>query len=222
MKNLILSTTFFFISSTSFAHLRYFTFTYDWFTPVKGEREIELWWTQREGGKITGLLEFEYGVTDKYVIAPYLIFERDEEETKLIGWKLEQRYAFGEFDFNRLLPAIYFEIEREENEYKVEAKAIGSFIPSEGDLVISANLIAEKELEGDSKIEWSYAVGIAREFESGLSMGLEFFGDWEKNRHFYNPVAAWKIRPGTKLLATGGLPSNGGDALFRVLFEHEF
>lgn len=223
MKKLIFSSSFLlFISSFSFAHLRYFTFTYDWFTPVKGEREIELWWTQREGGAITSLIEFEYGITDKYVIAPYLILEREEGEMEMIGWKVEQRYAFGEFEFNRILPALYFEVEREEDEYKLEAKAIGSFVPSEGNFVFSANLIVEKELEGDSKIEWGYAMGIAREFASGLSLGIESFGNWENNRHYYGPVAAWKIRAGTKLLATGGLPSNGGPALFRVLFEYEF
>ena len=59
------------------AHRRNFTFTYDWFTPAKNEKEIEFYWTQSTGGNVDAWLEFEYGVTDRYVVAPYLLTKRE-------------------------------------------------------------------------------------------------------------------------------------------------
>lgn len=79
--------------------------------------EVELWWTQHEGGAATGLLEFEFGFTNRWTVSPYLIFEREPGEgVKVRGAKLEQRYRFGDFRVGQILPALYFEVKKEESE----------------------------------------------------------------------------------------------------------
>lgn len=204
------------------AHLRYFTYTYDWFTPWEGERELELWWTQTEGGDAVWQLEFEYGVTRQYMVAPYLIFEREGGKTVLKGWKLEQRYAFGEQVYERVLPAVYLEVKKERGEpYEIEAKLIGTYILETG-WVISANLIAERELASGAKVEWGYAAGVSRRISRNAWFGGEVFGDFAKNRHFIGPVAAWDVRRGQRLLGTVAVSLTGGPGQARLIYEYEF
>src|SRR5207249_725608 len=129
------------------AHERYFTYTYDWFTPSRGEREVEAWWTQKKGGEAAGQIEFEYGLTDRWLAAPYLLFEREHGgEFKLDGWKLEQRYRFGDLAYHKLLPTVYFEVAKEHGEpYELEAKLITSYLFGRRNSVCSTNLTCERE-----------------------------------------------------------------------------
>src|SRR5207247_2241546 len=112
------------------AHRRYFTFTYDWFTPARNEKEVELLWTQTTGGEADGSVEVEYGVTPRWTVAPYLLTKREHGgKFEVEGWRLEQRYRFGEHAQRKLLPAAYLEVNKEKGEpYELEAKAITSLL----------------------------------------------------------------------------------------------
>lgn len=112
------------------AHERFFTRTYDWFTPSQGEKELELWWTQEDGGEADAMVEFEYGVTSRYVVAPYLLMKRSHGgDFEIEGWKLEQRYRFGNYARNRFLPAVYFELEKLNHQsFVLEGKFITSYL----------------------------------------------------------------------------------------------
>src|SRR5689334_13812668 len=89
------------VAAPAGAHERFFTYTYDWFTPAKDEKEVELWWTQKNGGVADGQVEFEYGVTDRYAVAPYLLLKREHGGAFSVeGWKLEQRYRLGKYGRN--------------------------------------------------------------------------------------------------------------------------
>jgi hypothetical protein len=80
------------------ADQRYFSHTYDWFTPSQGEKEIELYWTQENGGEADSQLEFEYGITNRWMVAPYLLMKREHGgDFEVEGWKLEQRSRLGTF-----------------------------------------------------------------------------------------------------------------------------
>jgi hypothetical protein len=211
------------LSTFASAHERYFTFTYDWFTPARFERELELHWIHSEGGAARGQIELEYGVTDRYVVSPYVLFEKEGNTLRSKGWKVEQRYRFGEFALKKLLPAAYIEVEKENDEpYKLEGKLIGSYLPSPG-VIFSANLILEKELKSGEDVEAGYAVGAAKRLGSNFHVGVEAFGDWTHNRHFIGPVIGFGDSKQLKFLATAAIPfAGGGPKQLRILLEKEF
>jgi hypothetical protein len=212
------------LSPPAEAHRRNFTATYDWYTAAKNEKELELWWTQAQGGEADFWLEFEYGVTPRWTVAPYLLTKSEHGgKWEVEGWKLEQRYRFGEFSARRLLPAVYLEVVKEEDEpYELEFKGITSYVS--GGRIWSLNLIAEKELEHHRAVEWGYATGVARRpFASGLWLGAEFFGNLTKDEHFGGPVLGYSFSSGDHLLLTGGLGLNHRSAgQIRLLFEREW
>lgn len=205
------------------AHRRYFTFTYDWFTPLRKEKELELWWTQKQGGQVDGWVEFEYGLTDRWVAAPYLLTKREHGgKWEVEGWKLEQRYRFGDYQEQRLLPAAYLEVKKERDEpTELEAKLITSYITSRW--ALSTNLIVEQPLKSGNPLVWEYATGISTVRPLGLRIGLEFFGSFTEREHFGGPVFAYSVNPSTHVLLTGGLGLNhDSEGQVRLLLEKEW
>ncbi|MGI8923993.1 MAG: hypothetical protein ACR2HJ_08155 [Fimbriimonadales bacterium] len=205
------------------AHRRYFAYTYDWFTPSMNEKELELYWTQKEGGDATAQIEFEYGITDRWMVAPYAIFSHTDGEVDFEGWKLETRYRFGDFAYDTLMPGIYFEVKKVEGEdATAEAKLITTLMTQSG-LIWSANLVAETALDGDEKVEWAYVTGIAQRMSERLHLGFEFKGHLVEDGHSAGPSFAYSLSPNQKLFGTALFSyPGGGKHEFRVLFEHEF
>jgi len=171
------------------ADLRNFTVTYDWFTPVRGEKEIEFWSTQFDGGVNEQALEFEYGVTDRWVVAPYLLLKREHDGGFHVnGWKLEQRYRLGNFARDRFLPALYFEVTKETDErVELEGKLITSYVFGNGWLW-SHNFIFESKVQNGSKVEFGYAEGVRRMVTRRLSVGVELFGNFTDTKHLVGPA----------------------------------
>jgi hypothetical protein len=206
------------------AHERYFTYTYDWFTPAKNEKELELWWTQEKGGVADGQIEFEYGVTNRYVIAPYLLLHREHGgDFSVEGWKLEQRYRFGNFGYNKFLPALYLEVKKENSEpYELEGKLITSYLFGRG-WVWSTNFIFEGEVEDRAKVEFGYATGLSYPVTDRFRAGVELFGNWTEKEHFFGPTVSYRFRSDIKLLMTAGFRYQGEESgAVRVIFEKEF
>jgi hypothetical protein len=204
------------------AHKRHFTFSYDWFTPFKNERELELWWTQSDDGKAVSMLEFEYGITGNYVIAPYFIFEHRGGESELHGWKVENRISLGTFAFNRLLPGLYGEIKKERGEpYEAEFKLITSYMPNQ-DWIFSANLITERELVRRAQWEWGYTFGVSRQIHRHFWLGAEAFGRLDEKEHGAGPALVYDFAPGTRITATYVVPVEGEVPRFRMIFAYEF
>lgn len=205
------------------ADRRFFAYTYDWFTPAKGEKEIEFGWTQPEGGDSALQLEFEYGLTDQWMIAPYALFEGEGDEFGQKGWKIESRYRFSEFDTGKLLPAIYFEVKKEnDEEAEVEAKLITTVMTMRG-LVWSANLIAETALQGDRATAWEYSTGVAQLVGRTLRLGFEFKGEIGGRSHKLGPSFSYGLTANQSLIGTALY--NYGEAArheMRVLYEYEF
>lgn len=205
------------------ADSRLFTYTYDWFTPVKGEKEIEAYWTQGEGGEAEGQFEFEYGITNRWLVAPYILFSRQHGgEFDVSGWKLEQRYRFGDFHEGRLLPAAYFEVEKENGEpYELEGKFITTLVKKEW--TWSNNIILEHKLRDSSPLEFAYASGLSRGIGQKLHAGVELFGNFYDKEHFFGPTVGYRFDPKTQLLATIGFPYTGASSgAVRFLFEKEW
>lgn len=205
------------------AHERYFVYTYDWYTPYRFEREVELNWTQFERGDSTIQMEYEYGANDRWAVAPYLLFEREDGKTRFEGFKLEQRYRFGEFGYRKLLPAIYLEVEKEnDHPYELEGKLIGSYLPN-SKWIVSGNLIFAQELKSGSKTEHGYSLGIANKIAPERQVGLEAFGSFDQNTHYIGPTFGFGTSYKTKFLGTAAAPiAGGGPFQFRFIIEREF
>jgi hypothetical protein len=209
-------------TTSAFAHERYFIFTYGWFTPSRFEREFELTYDHFRGGAGFAQVELEYGVSDRWVVAPYALFSQEDGKFKFAGWQLEQRYRFGDFSYGRVLPAVYFEVHKENEEpFELEAKLIGSYMPN-ARWIASGNLIVERKIESDARTEVGYSVGLARIYKN-LSVGVEAKGNFLENQHFFGPAIGFGVGPGSKILLGGGI-GFGQDtpARVRVLFEKEF
>ena len=206
------------------ADSRFFTYTYDWFTPAKDEKEVELTWTQTNGGKAEGLAEFEYGITSRYLVAPYLVLERQHDgDFKVNGWQLEQRYRFGNFGRNRFLPAVYLEVAKRNGEpYELEGKFITSYLFGDA-WIWSSNLILEQDIERHNPLEFAYSQGVSHPITKRWDLGAEAFGNFRDKTHFFGPGVRYRFDNQTRLLATFGARVAGpDDGAVRVLFEKEW
>src|SRR5207244_2414276 len=135
-----------------------------------------------------------YGVTPRWTVAPYLLTKREHGgKFEVEGWRLEQRYRFGERAERQLLPAAYLEVNKEKGEpYELEAKAITSLLFK--DAIWSFNLIAERKLEGGEDVEWGYSTGVARLTRvHGFRLGAELFGSFTDRQHFAGPVIGYSF-----------------------------
>ena len=204
------------------AHRRHFSYTYDWFTPHKGEKEFELYWTDTEGHAAQIQLELEYGINDRWMVAPYLVFDNSGGDFDYRGWKVETKYRFGEQAFGRILPAAYLEIKKNDGEEEVvEAKLITTYLWENG-MVWSANLVAETALDGDEEVEWEYVSGMGRRLDEKWFLGAEVKGSLTEDSHSAGPSFTYTIKPGTKILGTALYDYTGGPHQYRLLFEHSF
>jgi hypothetical protein len=219
------------------AHKRNFSYTYEWFTPQRGERELELWGTfKNESREWVNQLELEYGVTDRWVVAPYLLFGgQPGDRYRFLGYKFEQRYRFGQFKERHVLPAVYLELNKEGpgEPHRLESKAIFSWY--RGPWAFSANAIAVKALEPGGKVEWEHACGLGRNVGRRWFLGGEVWGSFADKEHFAGPVLAFDLKPTarhgvhndytSRIVATAGTGLGNGrskDYQFRLVWEVEW
>jgi hypothetical protein len=213
------------------AHRRDFPFTYDWKQPSKGEKEIEL--KSRYRGRNDSFrqeLEFEYGITDRWMIAPYLEFEKEAGGSlEYTAWKLESRYQFGKFKTGKILPGVYLEyINPKDEKDEVEAKLILSrYDRHGGDL--SLNLIAERSLEDGSKWEKEYSFGYARPIGKNrydTRAGFEWIHYLEDKYINAGPVFGFAPTGNTWVVAGYAFPikgrNDGNRGEFRLIAEYEW
>lgn len=205
----------------SFADKRSGVWTYEWSVPYALEREVEFWWTDFGGGHSDIQFEFEYGVDGHYVVAPYLLIERDGNDYRTVGWKLEQRYAFGEFEPERILPSAYLELKKKGDEpYELEAKAIGTYTFNTG-VSISGNLVVERKMESGAPVEWGYAAMVSQKFGE-RSVALEAFGSFTDGTLHLGPTLGMTMQGGEAFLAGYAFNTDGGPGRLRFLLRKEF
>ncbi|MDQ3813799.1 MAG: hypothetical protein M3347_07590 [Armatimonadota bacterium] len=218
------------------AHRRDFPFTYDWFQPAKGEKEIELHSRYRgRNNSFQQQIEFEYGITDRLMIAPYLVFEKElGGNLKYTEWKLESRYQLGEFQTGKVLPGVYLEyVGTKDGPDEVEGKLILSRYGKNGDN-LSFNYIIERELEGGAEFENVYSIGYARSLgkkntgflgKRGARAGFEWIHNLSSGRINAGPILG--LSPAKNSWIVAGYAHNindrgGNRPEFRLLFEYEW
>jgi hypothetical protein len=177
------------------ADRRAYAETYEAVTAPKGELDVELWNTYSDEGEVLngppargyrGMVELEYGITSRWDVALYNIFDvtSDSASTGYGGLKLETRY--------RLLPAatwivdpvIYLEyqfLRHGDARHKWELKLILARDVGPWNFAVNGAVELERLVGGGYVRETEYAAGVSRELLGpALKLGLEVFGKAEK------------------------------------------
>ncbi|HEY3329478.1 MAG TPA: hypothetical protein VGK19_05615 [Capsulimonadaceae bacterium] len=206
------------------ADIERFAYTYEWFTPIKGELEIGVKHTQSSSNNLQDQFEAEYGVTDRYAIEAYANYLKDGGPYKYNGFQIEQRYRFGDYAHKKLLTAAYFEYEKLVDEHgELEAKAIFQYDPSSKS-TFALNVIVTRPVMEDAKNEIGYSFGAAyfADRYDRYWYGVEAKGDFTSNQHFVGPSVGCALDNRTHLTATFAKVIAGpkGDE-FRVLLSRE-
>ena len=242
------------LSTPARADLNRFAYTYGWWTQTKGGRELEFFHTQPKSGREWhNQIELEYGVTERYLVAPYILLDRsggfsdfpgadgggesDEEGSGSIfdpirngrayrykGFKVEQRYRFGDYGIKKLLPAAYLEYARVKGESpELEGKVILQFDPNYK-TTISLNLIAEHYLKSGASFEYSYSSGIAylADKNDRYWYGAEAFGNTTNHEHWAGPTVGTFIGKETRLVGTYAHTLSHGADQFRLVATRQF
>ena len=208
------------------ADVRDFPFTYEWFQNYKGERELAYHLEYlRNGNAFKHELEFEYGLTKRFSVAPYVVFKQgDGRSLHFDAVKLETRYQLGAYKPNRVLAGLYFEVEQAEREaLELETKLILSHYDRRGGN-LSFNFILHRQFASGQNLEPSYSIGYARRLNGKLRGGVEGFHDINSGRINAGPVVNFNV--GNIHIATGyAFPLNGNEnnrGEYRLLAEHHF
>jgi len=214
-------------ATPSHAHRKDFVFAKEWKQPTKGERELELY-TTYSNAKLTQAVELDYGVTERFSVAPYLVFERERGESlKYKEFKLEGRYQLAPYKTGKFLPAIYGEYIKENGgPSELEGIFIVSRYGKKGDN-LSFNFVAERELKNDAELETKYAVAYARPLgKSGSRIGLEWVQSLEEEKNIkFGPTTAFAATDDIWIVAGYAFGINNRDSnndTIRLLAEYEF
>lgn len=165
------------------ADRRTFVRAYEVATQPKGNLEFELWNdidAPKAGGfdqaTTTHRFELEYGLTDRWDVSLYHVFEQSPGEAlHFDSWRAETRYRLAEKDEWPVDVMLYFELERpalfaepwETEEKIILEKDVGSF-------AFVANLVAEQKLlhSGDGHL-YEVDLGARYEVSPALRLGVE-------------------------------------------------
>ena len=217
------------ISGPADADERHFPFTYDWFQSARGEKEIALQTTSfGRDNFFKHELELEYGISQRFSIAPYFVFENGEGRSlHFDAFKVETRYQLGSFAQDRVLPGLYLEYEKATDEVgEFEGKLILSRYDRHGGDV-SFNYIFEQSLATGAKMEHIYSLGYSRPLRGarGLRGGVELIHELSTGKMNVGPSAGFEPNRGTWIL--GGiyfpLNSRGGNGTeIRLRVQHHW
>ncbi len=215
-------------TSDSRADIRDFPFTYDWRQAAQGEKELAYHFTYlRRGDLSQHELEFEYGVTERFSVAPYIAFEGGEARgLHFDALKLETRYQLGNYADNRVLPGLYLEYEKATDEAgELEGKLILSrYDAACGDL--SLNYILTRGLGTGGETDHSYSLAYCRNAgRSGARLGVEWIQGLTTGRMNLGPTLGFRPIPELWLVTGYAFPVNGRDdnrAELRAIVEYQW
>lgn len=218
-----------FLAGTAQAHRRDFPYTNDWRQPSKGEKEFEVKTSYRgRDNQVVQQFELEYGVTERFMVAPYVFFAKNtgDKNLRYTGFKLETRYQLGEFKRNAVLPGLYLEYVNEKGgKHELEGKLILSRY-SKKDEDFSFNYIVERELENGAEFENKYSLGYARPLgKGGTRIGAEWIHNLSSGRINAGPTFGFEPFKDIWVVAGAALPVNsrgGNRTELRFLAEYEF
>lgn len=208
------------------ASTRDFPFTYDWQPPFRGEREVAYHLGYFENGRAwKHALELEYGVTERFSVAPYILFNSEGSGgLRYDAVLLETRYSFGTRADGRWLPGLYLELERPgTGNAEVEGKIILTRYGASGE-DLSANYIVGLALGRGEQANHSWSVAYARSMGGAAKVGIEAIHDISGGRLNVGPTLAGPVG-GAWLTGGIALPvsrANGNRTEFRLIASYHW
>ena len=170
-----------------------FTSTYEYGTTPEGQTEIELWhtelrdsWRSDTPQRFEERLEVEYGLTDRWDISMYTLFQevaaKDPTVAQALGFDavhVETRYRISDRGVLPVDTELYLEVAKDfgASVYEIESKVI---LARDFDRVTAAlNLIDEASVGNDvpgGANELGFAFGLTYEVTPKLRLGGETWG----------------------------------------------
>lgn len=207
------------------ADRRDFAFTYDWMQPARSEKEIAL---HLDYAARSGLwkqeLEGEVGITERWSIAPYLVFEGGGGRgDRLEAVKVEVRRQLGAFAANRLLPGLYLELEKPmEEPAEAELRLIASMYDGQGGDV-SLNVTASGPLGRSAPWNHGYSIAAVRPVRGGAKAGLEWQHDLSASQMLLGPTLAGPVGEAWGVLGYAfPVRGRGNSGHVRLIIQHQW
>ncbi len=207
-----------------------FPFTYDWNQTAAGEHEIEAHSTYlKSDTSFEEELEYEYGVSERFSIAPYVVFERGPGESlHYSGFQVETRYKLVPFKTNRVLSGLYEEYAKhKDGDSSLESRIVLSRYGTDGS-DLSFNFVLVNDLTSHPAYEKIYSVGyavpIGRSPQSYRG-GAEWIHNLTDGRINFGPVFGMETSKSTSIVLGYAFKLNsrdGNDDEARAIVEYEF
>ncbi len=186
-------------------------------------------------------LEVEYGITERFMIAAYVDFEKpSDEDIKYIQSRIvTARYRFGDPGERFFDTAIYVEYYLPDPDYLGMGKEAieGRLILEKdiGDKTLRLNPRLEKVVSGpdvEEGLEFEYGARLYGPLTTNFKWGLELYGSLgelvdfkpvDKQKHYIVPALTYKISHSLKwnLGAALGLTDASDDVVIKRLLEWE-
>ena len=189
--------------ANNYADTRSYVWTYEYMTLPKGMWELETYVTSEipnmhksNINSIKPQLELEYGITDRWDVAMYQMWEfknkRSEFDSEYKGFKLRTRYRIGEKGKFFVDPLLYFEYIRDDDFSKPNVGEVKLVLAKDiGELNVSYNQIIKRNLENEGKTNHDYAVGVSYGFLADFKLGLESKGSYNERKYAIGPTISW-------------------------------
>lgn len=176
----------------------------------KGVTELELRGGRLNGGPLAGesagIVELEYGLSDRVTLAVLAEFEHHAgEQTKLDAVAVEGVAYLGQIPALGVDVGAYVEYEQRIHNESGVAEAKLLLARQFGPVRSRLNLIVEKPLTdrpGEDETEFGYAAQASIEVARNLQLGVQAFGDLGvaghlggRQPHYVGPVADFEFRP---------------------------
>lgn len=228
---LIAGVVLFFMSQPSLADRRSYVWTYEYQTMPKGMAELEHYLTlklpdfdEQDIHNWEQRLEVEFGITDRWDISIYQIFEQQGGGSlKYSAFQLRTRYRLFEAGALLFDPLLYFEYKRSANlkapnklEWKlILARDLGAFN-------LAFNLIESLYFGGiDAEFQSEYAFGSSYELVPAFKLGMELFGNFKSGdeaSHYLGPTVSFASGKLWYTVGAGlGLSDTSNDFRIRAL-----
>ncbi len=224
------------------ADRRYYGETYNATTAPPGGLDVELWSTLHREPRAGGepqfwrhQLELETGVTDRWDVALYNIWRRDQgASTQYEATKIETRYRLSDYGAWFVDPVLYFEARKEwiaDKPLALEGKII--LAKDVGAVNVSLNGLYEIELipGGGREHEVGYAAGVSYEVLPYVRVGGEAWSNWVRGagetswaaEHYAGPALSLAASRTWLVLAAGfGLTDESQRAQLRGILAFQF
>lgn len=223
------------ITPASYADKRSYVWTYEYMTMPKGMWELEAYVTSEVGNMhksnintLKPQLELEYGITDKWDVAMYQVWEfknkRRENDSEYKGFKLRTRYKIGEKGQFFVDPLLYFEYIRDDDFSKANVGEVKLVLAKDiGNFNASYNQIVKRDLDRRGKTGNEYAAGLSYAFTPRLRVGLEAKGNYGTEKYALGPTLSYSFKK--SFIALGsvfGLNRRTDDLQTRMIFGLAF